>query len=117
MNKHVIIISLFLFSSVTLFSQNKNQTAAVEVNGVCMMCKDRIEKAAIKNKGVKSAVWNVNSHQLSLVFDERKITLEEIEKSVADVGHDTENHEATVEVYENLHPCCKYRDDEVINQH
>src|SRR5690606_2426161 len=117
MKKQVLMISLFLFSSMALFSQNKNQTAVVEVDGICMMCKDRIEKAAIKNKGVKSAIWDVNSHQLSLVYDERKITLDEIEKSVANVGHDTENHEATAEVYENLHPCCKYRDEEVINQH
>ena len=35
------------------FAQNKNAKAAIEVDGVCMMCKNRIEKACLKIKGVK----------------------------------------------------------------
>ena len=40
-----------------------------------MMCKERIEKASIKTKGVKSAVWNVKTHELKLIFDARKTDL------------------------------------------
>ena len=48
------------------------QKAAIEVDGVCMMCKNRIEKACLKTKGVKSAIWNVETHNLNLIYDERK---------------------------------------------
>ena len=47
---------------MTVFAQNKNARASIEVDGVCLMCKDRIEKACIKTKGVKSAVWDVKTH-------------------------------------------------------
>ena len=70
--KKLVLLGLFLFIGVTLTAQNKNAKAIIEVNGVCLMCKDRIEKACIKTKGVKSAVWDVNSHELSLIFNEQK---------------------------------------------
>ena len=60
-----------LISSIG-YAQNKNAKATIEVDGVCMMCKNRIEKACLKTKGVKSAIWNVETHNLSLIYDERK---------------------------------------------
>mgnify|MGYP000964619335 CR=1 FL=1 len=57
-----LVIITFLFMGMTVFAQNKNARASIEVDGVCLMCKDRIEKACIKTKGVKSAVWDVKTH-------------------------------------------------------
>ena len=34
--------------------------------------------------------------------------MEDIEKKVAEAGHDTEHVRADDKVYENLHGCCKY---------
>ena len=99
------------------FSQNKNAKANIEVDGVCVMCKERIEKAAIRTKGVKSAVWSIETHELKLIFDERKTDLKTISKSIAAVGHDTKEIKATEEQYQTVHPCCKYRDDEVKKDH
>ncbi len=114
--KQIIIVALMLISTVT-FAQNKNARASLEVDGVCMMCKQRIEKASLKTKGVKSAVWNVKTHELKLIFDERKTDLETIQKKIASVGHDTKTLKATDEAYATVHPCCKYRDEEVIDNH
>lgn len=115
--KKIIIVSTIILMSISLQAQNKNAKTEIKVDGVCLMCKDRIEKAAISTKGVKSAVWNIETHQLSLIYDERKTSVETIEQNVANVGHDTENTTATTEVYDNLHPCCKYRDEEIIKEH
>ena len=112
-----ILIITFLFMGMTVFSQNKNARTSIEVDGVCLMCKDRIEKACIKTKGVKSAVWNVETHELRLIFDERKTTLDVIQKNIAAVGHDTKAIKATEEAYNSVHACCKYRDDEVQEDH
>ena len=108
---------LTLLLTTITFAQNKNAKASMEVDGVCGMCKERIEKAAIRTKGVKSAVWNVDTHELKLIFDERKTDLKTISKSIAAVGHDTKEIKATDEAYESVHPCCKYRDDEVKKDH
>lgn len=115
--KNIILVCLFLFTSIAVTAQNKNAKATIEVDGVCLMCKERIEKASIKCKGVKSAVWDVQTHELSLIYDERKTDLATIQKSIADVGHDTEDITATDEAYNSVHPCCKYRDEEVIDDH
>ena len=113
-----IFLSLIMISISTLsFSQNKNAKASISVDGVCMMCKNRIEKASLKTKGVKSAVWNVKSHELKLIFDENKTALETIQKNIAAVGHDTKTLKATDEAYDSVHPCCKYREDEVVEDH
>ncbi|WP_353778074.1 cation transporter [Winogradskyella sp. 3972H.M.0a.05] len=112
-----ILVILTLFIGATAFAQNKNAKASLEVDGVCMMCKERIEKAAIRTKGVKSAVWNVETHELKLIFDERKTDLTKIQKKIIAVGHDTKEMKATDEAYNSVHPCCKYRDEEIRKNH
>lgn len=108
---------MVMLFSITAFSQNKNARASIEVDGVCKMCKERIEKACIKTKGVKSAVWNVQTHELKLIFDERKTNLKTINQNIADVGHDTESIKATDEAYNSVHDCCLYRDEAVKDDH
>jgi len=103
--------------SVSSYAQNKNAKATIEVDGVCLMCKERIEKASIKTKGVKSAVWNVKTHELNLIYDERKTDLNTIQEGIAAAGHDTKEIIATEEAYATVHPCCKYREDDVQEDH
>ena len=55
-----ILVIIMLFVGGLMQAQDKNATATLEVDGVCMMCKMRIEKAALKTKGVKSANWAEN---------------------------------------------------------
>lgn len=114
--KNILILGLLLFT-VAIFAQDKNAKVSLEVDGVCMMCKERIEKASIRTKGVKSAVWNVKTHELKLIFDARKTDLTTIQKSIVAVGHDTKELKATDEAYNSVHPCCKYRDDKVKSEH
>ena len=114
--KKIAILMVMMLTAIT-YAQNKNAKASIEVDGICMMCKERIEKAAIKSKGVKSAIWNVETHELKLIFDERKTDLRAIQQNIADVGHDTKEIKATDEAYNSVHPCCMYRDDDVKADH
>ncbi|MBO3115889.1 cation transporter [Winogradskyella sp. DF17] len=114
--KNIVVIFLLSLSTMA-FAQNKNAKASMEVDGVCGMCKERIEKAAIRTKGVKSAIWNGDTHELKLIFDERKTNVETISKQIAAVGHDTKLFKATDKAYNAVSPCCKYRDEEVVKNH
>ncbi len=114
--KNSLIVLMILVSSIT-FAQNKNAKAVLEVDGVCNMCKSRIEKAAIRTKGVKSAIWSVESKQLSLIFNDEKTNLDQISKSVANAGHDNKLITATDDAYNKVHPCCRYRDEDVKSSH
>ncbi|MGS2725070.1 heavy-metal-associated domain-containing protein [Psychroserpens sp. BH13MA-6] len=115
MKKIIVLVTLLM--AATVFAQDKNAKASLEVDGVCMMCKERIEKAAIRTKGVKSAIWNVETHELKLIYDARKTNLDTIRKQIVAVGHDTKELKASEEAYNTVHACCRYRDIEVQNDH
>ena len=116
MRKTLIIISFVLIGSMTQ-AQQKNLRVSIEVDGVCMMCKKRIEKAALNTQGVKFASWDVKTHQLSLIIDERKTSIKVIKKNIAAVGHDTKEIKAIQDAYNSINPCCKYRDKKAVENH
>ena len=104
----IILVALIGFSAQAQDKKNKNAKHTVEVNGNCEQCKKRIEKAAYAVAGVKSAVWDIESHKLSLILNEEKTSVADVQKAVAKVGHDTEETKATDKDYANLHSCCQY---------
>ncbi|MGB5553017.1 MAG: heavy-metal-associated domain-containing protein [Flavobacteriaceae bacterium] len=116
MKKLFTVIALVFFTA-TSFAQEKNKKLTMEVDGVCEMCKVRIEKAALGVKGVKYAVWDVPSHQLSLILDERKTDPMQVKTALVEAGHDTKELKATEEAYSKVMPCCKYRDQKVVDSH
>lgn len=104
---------LVMFMCVGLTSQaqekkNKNLKYTTEVNGNCEQCKKRIEKAAYGVSGVKTANWNIETHQLSVILNEEKCSTEDLKRAIAKVGHDTDSIKANDKDYEGLHSCCKY---------
>ncbi|WP_028291192.1 heavy-metal-associated domain-containing protein [uncultured Olleya sp.] len=112
-----IIVLLLMVTSVMTFAQDKNKRESLDVDGVCGMCKARIEKACFKTKGVKSAIWSVETHELKLIYDERKTDLKTIQQSVLNAGHDSEGLKAPDEAYASVHDCCKYRDEAIKDDH
>jgi hypothetical protein len=92
------------------FAQDRKvQTVELKVKGVCGMCEDRIENAALI-KGVKLADWDKETEILKVVYKPAKIDIVEVHKSVAKAGHETDKVKADKEAYEKLPACCKYMD-------
>jgi mercuric ion binding protein len=104
----VLVVILGGFSAQAQGKKNKNTKYTTEVNGNCEQCQKRIQKAAYAVAGVKSAIWDIETHQLSLIFNEGKSSPLDIKKAIAKAGHDTDEVKATKEDYDNLHHCCKY---------
>ena len=109
--------------TLPIVAQSKNAKAQLNVEGICNSCKARIEKAALGVKGVKYAQWNVDTHQLSLILDEHKTSVPQIQEAIAKVGHSNSlpdgstKVEASEEDYNKVNDCCKYRDEEVVKSH
>lgn len=118
-----VVFFLCIFGALSLYAQNKNAKVLLEVDGVCNSCKVRIEKASRSVKGVKMAKWDVVTHQLSLIIDERKTSVAQVQEAIAKSGHDnwlpnsTEKVVAKEEDYQGVSACCKYRDEEVVKNH
>jgi mercuric ion binding protein len=117
MKKTILIICLLIGFSASAQKKKKNSKVVIEVDGVCLMCKKRIEKAALNSKGVKFASWDLKTHQLSLIIDENKTGTKIIQQNIAAVGHDTKGIRAKDHAYNQIDPCCKYRDKNVVESH
>ena len=81
--------------------------ASFKVAGNCGMCKDRIEAAALSVQGVLAANWDAESQEVHFDF-EPGVSSDDIQRSIAQAGHDTEDYSAPDEVYKNLPGCCLY---------
>ncbi len=104
----VIAILVYSFNINAQEIKDKNAKYTVEVNGNCNQCKKRIEKTAYSISGVKFASWNVETHQLNLIINQEKTSIDKVSAAILKAGHDVEKSKATQTDYDNLHACCKY---------
>lgn len=118
--KFLMLLTLAVLFSIGLQAQSgmvkkatKTVTAQTEktetflVLGNCGMCERIIEKAAL-SAGAATASWDVDTDQLTVVFDPAKTSTDAIQKAVAQSGYDNIGYKAPDAVYNDLHGCCKY---------
>ncbi len=111
----VVIGALFAFQATNAQSDKSERSIRIniqiiKVNGVCAMCKKRIEHAALSIDGVRSATWDEGKKYLTLKYDLfKKEAVDNVQKKIASVGHDNEKYQAEDKVYTALPDCCHYR--------
>ena len=79
------------------------------VEGLCEMCKERIETAAKSVHGVEAAEWNPETKQLHLSYDKSHTDMDDVKKAIAEAGHDNDKYRAPDSTYNSLPECCLYR--------
>ena len=97
----------FPTSGSNLSQPNKIKKIKFQVNGVCEMCKNRIE-TALDVKGIKLADWNIKTKFCRVKFNSEIISENDIHKLISEVGHDTPIYRAKDKDYNNLYYCCHY---------
>ena len=108
MKKMILVVTaLCLLTAGSAIGKTVN--GKLTVQGLCDMCKTRIEKTALDVSGVTQAEWNNETKVLTLQFDSAKTKLETISKELAKVGHDTDKDKADDEAYNDLPGCCRYK--------
>ena len=107
--KSLIVLFILIISGISqLSAQNEFiKSENFTVYGNCGMCKKTIEKAA-SIKGVKSAVWNMETDVMTVRYDTTIVKLVEIKNAIASSGYDTDECRASDEAYKKLHGCCQY---------
>jgi copper chaperone CopZ len=109
--KTIIILITSLIFSIKIQAQSTIVTSTISVKGNCGECKERIENAA-DIKGVKNDVWNEDTKILTVTYDTKKVTLEQIEKAIAKAGHETAGQKSDDKAYNALPSCCKYKTED-----
>ena len=111
-HNYILFLCLTLLSTTLIAQDAKNEkftSTIFKVYGACEQCKERIE-LAIKIKGVRIGIWNVETKMLTLQYDSTVISLEKIQNKIIAVGHDLETKKANDKVYKDLPACCHYRE-------
>lgn len=83
------------------------------VDGACGMCQDRIENIARSHKHIVNVFWDVDEKLLHLDHG-AKLQINNLQRKIARGGHDTEFMRAPNWAYDQLHACCKYREEEIV---
>ena len=116
--KTLFLICCVVFITSCKNSNNENGQNEVEANpaittgtfkvwGNCEMCQETIE-GSLKIPGVVKSSWNTDTKIISVSFDDKKITLDQIQKKVAAAGYDTEKYKGDDNAYSALPECCQY---------
>ena len=111
---YTLIAAVLITLSAT--AQSKITKIILEVDGLCGMCKERIENAAYLT-GVKQVNWDKTTHELDVVFRNDKVSEEEIIASINSAGHDVKGSLASAEQYAKIHGCCRFRDSDLRSKH
>jgi periplasmic mercuric ion binding protein len=110
MKKTILVSIVFALVSLTSMAQSESnkKKETFKVFGNCGMCESKIEGAVKDKKGVYSADWNQKSKKMTISYDSKKISLNQLKQLIADAGYDTQSHRAKDKTYNGLHGCCKY---------
>lgn len=113
--KYLSILFFGIIFSLNIQAQEAEKTkktveTTIAVKGVCNMCKNRIEEAAMRVNGVKFANWDKKTQELTVVYKSKKASETDIHKAVAAKGHETVMVEADSVAYKKLPGCCLYKD-------
>lgn len=81
-----ILTLIFCFAVITAFA--KKITEQFTVQGTCVACETKIE-AALDVKGVSFADWDLTNKMLTVRYNDKKISIDEIHTIVANAGFAT----------------------------
>lgn len=104
-----IIGMLIMALTMVLPMKAEKGTSELKVKSsiVCEMCKDKIEKGLVYTKGIKSVKVDVEGNEISVKYDENKISELEIKQAITKLGYVAGDMKPAKEDYDKLHGCCK----------
>lgn len=104
--KKYIVGLLLIFVSLNGFSQTKKE-ATIHSSVLCNDCKERIESVLNYTKGVQYADVDIESKNISIKYNSKKISLDEIKQIIVSIGYDADELPADEAAIEKLPACCQ----------
>lgn len=92
--------------AISQFAVAKSVVKEFEVKGQCGDCKDRIENA-LDLKGISFATWDKDSKILTVRFNDKLYSENQIHKIISDLGYATSKVEANKTAENKLPKCCR----------
>lgn len=101
------ITTMGLMFVLLSFTQKETKTIDIKTSAVCDMCKERIEREMVFEKGVKEVNVSLETKTITVTYRTDKTSPEKIRKAIAKLGYWADEVAAEEEGYKKLPECCK----------
>ncbi len=117
MKTTMITLVMSFFFTVTILNAQQKQEIKIKTSAQCSMCKDRIEKTLSYEKGVFSSNLNLETKEVTVVYNPKKTNPDKIRLALSKIGYQADDLKADPFAYEALPPCCKLPEDKNHQEH
>lgn len=112
MKKITLSILTFLFAYALMAQQEpivteKGHQIEIQTSAICAMCQHAIEYDLTFAKGVKEASLNLENKMVTVLYNPKKISAQEIRDRISGVGYHADFIPRDSTAYDNLPFCCK----------
>lgn len=107
MKKLMLIMTLGLLATVSLAQEKKTEKAEILTSAICETCKQTIEYELTFSKGIKFVELDVDSKIVTVEYNPKKTSLEEIRKGISGIGYHADSVRRDPTAYANLPFCCR----------
>ncbi len=107
MKKLVLTITFALLIGATFAQEKKTEKAEILTSAICEMCKETIEYELTFTKGIKFVELDVDSKIVTVEFNPKKISADDIRNSISGVGYNADSIKRDPKAYANLPFCCR----------
>ena len=101
------ILLLIGSMAFALLTNAQSDTLVVKTSVLCDECKERIEHDLSFTKGVKSNVVNLDTKEVTVVYNAEKTNPEKIRVAITKIGYDADSLKADQKAFNKLPLCCR----------
>lgn len=99
---------IFIYAIVfSVAVRAQTDTVTIKTSALCEQCKEKIEHDLSFEKGVKSNVMNLETKEVTVVYNAQKTDPEKIRIAITKIGYDADSLKAVTKAFDRLPECCK----------
>src|SRR6188768_2393437 len=104
MKNLLLLIPAIMFA---MFVNAQSDTLVVKTSVICDECKERIEHDLSFTKGVKSNSVNLDTKEVTVVYNAEKTDPQKIRVAITKIGYDADSLKADQKAFNKLPLCCR----------
>lgn len=94
------LLFLFLFVSKTSLADNPRRVkATIKTSAECVYCKENLEESLRKVKGIRKVECDYVKHEVYIVYNSKRITIEKIRSIMNEMGYDADGQKANFDKF------------------
>ena len=107
MKYFMLFLFLYLLIGYTNAQEKKVMISIINTSAECNSCKVRLEEKLNHISGIRFAELNLESKDLKVSYNSKKISLNKIRNIISQVGYNADHIPAKANSVKNLPDCCK----------